>query len=502
MKKIKKIKDGLFVGEAVNKNGNTVYLGIEKLDPKNYAFWQSYRYLSLSVGMKFLQKLVKYAECNNFPKYPQEEAAMFANKAEYQKVVQFVTKNFKRFETLASYGIGGGIAGLNYALEEMKLNKNREEDDKKDVYIAYASAKPITDFLGNKGFYSFFNISTYSTYDEIVSLMKSAHAGHTTYTFIKQLEDFIHNYYDIIMSVALITNKNSPSTTHFGIFRNAVDFLDPLKQYRGISMLLHGFVARYGRKFLGKQCQVNSPIKKMTEILIKKLGNENVTKITKKTQITALNHITDSFALMGPNNHTVKIELKKLAKFYRDAEIKQRNEQDKNVSKPSRLFDHLCNTNYAIKKVLDLEFEDDKGYLVEYRNVHGHKEASISVNHDIPGSRVIISAQYSNLDESPTMEQMIATRNLLSIIKALKKVMPNAVIRINSCAKSTIKYAKAVVDGCRDKGYEVIFASTELEQRICPRSAEKSVFNSFATHKGSRKSKSTINPIPNNVMWD
>ena len=97
---------------------------------------------------------------------------------------------------------------------------------------------------------------------------------------------------DIVMSFVVIAEEGTPTTSHYGIFRNPLDFLDPEEKYKRTSMVPHGFAAEIAsRYFHEKHYMVTNPLSSMAAIFTRALKpgemflgtNEDLKKISRKS---------------------------------------------------------------------------------------------------------------------------------------------------------------------------------------------------------------------------
>lgn len=169
--------------------------------------------------------------------------------------------------------IVGGTMGFNY------LKAARR--DGKEVYIAYIAKNPVNGNLCEqeingfkKEWSSLIDNSTTVTHDDLVSKMLWMYKQNKSFipSRYKNLggaelrPDFEKHYQNIVMSVGVVTDLNSISSTHMGIFKNPLFFED--KNFSRLSLPLHSFAACWAYEN-GKKIQANKPINKMVSILEK-----------------------------------------------------------------------------------------------------------------------------------------------------------------------------------------------------------------------------------------
>ena len=240
---IKEIKPGVYVGEMKLASGDTVYFGCEKLEKLSHSrSWNNY--------MKSAEKMawiwagfVSEINSESYPDFGDKRIELMGyNAEEYETVMQFVQRK-KYFNSHV-------LDRLDDPISKSAQNCH-PSDEKESRYIVYASSQPITKRLSSK-----------SPGDQDTKIWGTGYK-----------ERFGH----ILMSYSLITKPSSRTTTHMGIFRNPIDFLDVEERYKGLSMKLHGFGAAVAKEHMDrKQYMVNSPQRKMMEIMVKCIGSEHV----------------------------------------------------------------------------------------------------------------------------------------------------------------------------------------------------------------------------------
>lgn len=127
--------------------------------------------------------------------------------------------------------IGGGTAEFN---QYIKPEPGRA------AYVAYASKSPVT--------------------GRLVATNKK----------VSTVEEYIENYGNLLMCVAVRDWAQTPLVQHRGIFRDPMSFLDSSGKYSNLSLLLHAFAGKIAlTNFAGKSYMTVAPMQDMADILSK-----------------------------------------------------------------------------------------------------------------------------------------------------------------------------------------------------------------------------------------
>lgn len=192
---------------------NKLYFGFEKVDKKNIEFWKLYGSESSDLARR-CSTLVSIDSENLLLA---EISKLFACQQEKaQEMLAFIQKkNFQDINPFDGRGIQGSAAEFSRTLLS-------------GSHVVYVSTKPIT--KRNK-------------FTQLDSQMIYSDRGEKKLRNINSILSFKQFFGDIVMSFKF-TNQKSSCVTHFGIFRNPLDFFDPAEKNKGLSMILHGFAAK------------------------------------------------------------------------------------------------------------------------------------------------------------------------------------------------------------------------------------------------------------------
>lgn len=168
---------------------------------------------------------------------------------------QHIVRNASQFskEKLEQLGKGlnDGFYGFHYALpQQFEKTKNR--------FVAYITKAPLEKPMS-------------SSLSNMPAQFNQPY-GFTCYTIQNDLlqigREFLTQYQDLLISMAVITAPNSESVTHMGIFKNPFLFISSnSKGYPNLSILLHSYAAYIFASEFKKTHQINQPTQFMRKIL-------------------------------------------------------------------------------------------------------------------------------------------------------------------------------------------------------------------------------------------
>lgn len=276
--RIQKVKEGLYTSIIVSPSGNLVHLAFEKINADSYRFWREYNNGFAKRSLEILKNIAsRHKSADNLKS---QFAEVF--KMNFEQYEAFLENDSKLMEAVDSSGVPSGMIGLREALKPFEYAE--AEQAEKTLYMVYASKVPVRDYSFNM----------YSFKKEFLTLNSV-------------LQDF-QRYQNIIMQFSLTTGKTSESTSHMGIYKNPMSFLDPSDKFAGISVLLHGFAAECSKEILHKKIQVNKPTQIMVDLIVKAVGKEFVSVDEDGTKgLAKLNHVTNVHGLL------IGVELQHLA---------------------------------------------------------------------------------------------------------------------------------------------------------------------------------------------
>lgn len=257
---VEKVEEGLYTGIAVTETGKTIYLGFERATFKDYRFWVEFHDSALAwskaifdmANEDVLNKIAddKIDERNPLHLLLADEnyASKIFNEENPSARIAFLesnktwfTKDTRERECVRD-GIENGLYGFKKAVT--KLNGSEH------VHIVYASKTPITKKLSE------------------TELIGSAS---------DPLKFFVDNFSHVLMTMGCLTKPtNLLSTSHMGICKNPLAFLDVKRAYGRTAMIIQGFGGECGQNILNKFVQANLPTPPMKKILVANCGVENV----------------------------------------------------------------------------------------------------------------------------------------------------------------------------------------------------------------------------------
>ena len=247
MAKIEKINDELFIGEKTIKN-NEINFVFEKITKTNRTYWKNYASNAKIINAQFKSICSSEMYDSN-----QIENCKFLNLSEndyYNIKKRMVEKKWTRGEN-PFFGVDGGITGM---VSMLRQNSDEDDENGQVVYVAYISKNRSPSV---KKMDEYIHIDNYQHYCDIFG--------------------------DIVMSFMFITHKNSPITTHYGIFREPSMFLDTTGKYSDISLVLHGFVSCISLQYFdNKKYMINEPMPSMFNIIKSKIDKKYISIGTNK----------------------------------------------------------------------------------------------------------------------------------------------------------------------------------------------------------------------------
>lgn len=231
--------DDLFTGHVTTATGVPVHFGLARITAESLPFWRHYR---LSAG-RVADALVRLATRLAVPEDRLDLDALAREYGWSQAELARVAKHLRRRERKAKRafrGVKGGVTGIEWVLDQ-------EFTPTEDRFVAYAARTPLAGWP--------------SPPDEDVDDEPAA-----------WIRDHRARYADLLLTVGVATERDLPTVTHFGIFRNPLAFLDARPEHRGLAMQLHGFAATVCLRALShKVFMVTNPMPRMTEILRRSL---------------------------------------------------------------------------------------------------------------------------------------------------------------------------------------------------------------------------------------
>lgn len=229
-----------YYGQTKSENGHTFYCAFEKVDALNLNYWEQYKYWAGRMVRPYgglCNSVIK----NESLSYPNTFSDMFNYTEEhYNDIVKFIQKKGLSLK-IAFAEISNGINGMDQVLSS--------STEIKKIFMNYASTIPVLKHHDSSAITK--PISTPADYNEIFG--------------------------NVIMSHVFLTEDNSPTVTHYGIFRNPPSFLDTEQKYRDIAMKVHGYAALMAlTHFSGKKYMVTAPTSSKLGFLTKYLGRGDI----------------------------------------------------------------------------------------------------------------------------------------------------------------------------------------------------------------------------------
>jgi len=215
------IEDGVYTASSYSEDGEKIYLRMERITEENNRAWRQYIDSAHRLIWETSGALVALPRCieknegrNNYlidlRATPTDSLLQMTgfNQEEYSDFLDYLIKQGCVKSSLKLKTLNACRAGMVANV----MTKNHES------YAIYASKNP----------------------DFSIKNIPLSHTGAVN------LNDFIHHYDDLIMSVGS-DFSSSDDYENRGIFRNPLSIID--NKHKGISMILHGFTAAVAQKF-------------------------------------------------------------------------------------------------------------------------------------------------------------------------------------------------------------------------------------------------------------
>jgi|GEM_PF-3856219 len=244
--RVSKVSKGVYTAEGRTEKGENIYFGMELIDDTSREIWSDYSQAAYDLCMPngILSRMVRFLDDENKLKDLQQRSGL--SEEEFKSLTsQFRTRGLYRKGKLAKAisDILGGIFGF-------AITPNLSGAAASATYVAYISKKSITGPL---------------------SLPKIE----------SNLKIFKEKYKDILMSVGVRLDDSKPLFENRGIFRNPFSVIEG--GYSNIATQLHAFTGkvikeRVNQTLGGKEklYMSVSPVYKMKDILVKKIGLERI----------------------------------------------------------------------------------------------------------------------------------------------------------------------------------------------------------------------------------
>jgi len=218
-----KIQDNVYAGKSQNKNGETVYFGMELVTQANMEKWELFKRqtdFNSSVNISLASICATMSDPNDRlpPSADRIDVATGFTEIELRDYHEFLYR--KGFYNKEKYHI---FSSIYEALKDFRLESDQRH------YVVYASKKEV------KGSYNFLD----------QELERPSQLG------VKQYEE---NYGDLLMVSLLIDDTDSPLFASSCIFRTPKSYVERgYPGYKGISMLLYGFSAAVFKEIEAKK---------------------------------------------------------------------------------------------------------------------------------------------------------------------------------------------------------------------------------------------------------
>lgn len=235
--------EDLFTGRATT-SGPEIHFGLVRLTGESLPFWRRYR-LSAGKVADLLAGLAKKLERSDDRLDLGSVAEDYGwSRDRIQRVAEVVRRR--------SYGarsifrsVKGGVTGIEWLLDE-------EFAPTEDRFVAYAASRPLPAELPSPSDPEPETAAGLVAYHERI-------------------------YAPLLVTVGVATERELPTVTHFGIFRNPLAFFDAHPAHRDLAMQLHGFAATVAlQAWSNKVFMTTSPMPRMQEILLKRLTADDL----------------------------------------------------------------------------------------------------------------------------------------------------------------------------------------------------------------------------------
>jgi hypothetical protein len=209
--------------QYICKNGETLHFYFDRMDSKNIDFWWNYATISQQARL-ICDYFCKSIKEDTYPSYPNIYSTdLEYSEEKYYEIVKFIQRK-GYYQKLKNPFRAGGFGGdMEFITREM--SGGGEKWKNKKVYVVFATTTPVN----------------------------SENKPH---------------FNQIKMSVLWISDDQSRTVQHIGIFRPPSDFLDPDEKYRGIAIPLHKFAATVAlTQFHGKEYMITHPMYSMAAVM-------------------------------------------------------------------------------------------------------------------------------------------------------------------------------------------------------------------------------------------
>lgn len=235
--------EDLFIGRTTAA-GAEIHFGMTRLTDESLPFWRHYRTSAGKVADLFAGLAKKLERSGD----PLDLASVAEEYGWSRDRLDYIAEVVRR----RSYGarsifrsVKGGVTGIEWLLDE-------EFAPTEDRFVAYASTHPLPGDLPSPSDPEPENAADWVGYHERI-------------------------YSPLLVTVGVATERDLPTVTHFGIFRNPLAFLDADPAHRGLAMQLHGFAATVVlHAWSNKVFMTTNPMPRMQEILLKRLPAKDI----------------------------------------------------------------------------------------------------------------------------------------------------------------------------------------------------------------------------------
>lgn len=278
-----------FLGQQVLDNGQTLYLGFEQLTDSNFRFWRDYyqqtndhevgRWLA-HIILAYKQAEKNASDTEDFCKYRSlddyEAFTKFVSSISWNDLLPYHAPLFKR--ALSGYSADRDRSGIDYLAHKICPILSRIDGTApvsliepstpcSPRFMVYGSTEPITQ-------------KTLKKHCDYLYLGKINHDSPTGFA-LDGVENAYVYYQDIVISVPYASDKNTPTFSHFGFFKNPWHAVDPKRFFARTGPILKGFSAYVSGQqsdILGNKHYliINSPVTGAMKTLAHALGEKNI----------------------------------------------------------------------------------------------------------------------------------------------------------------------------------------------------------------------------------